>query len=222
MTKIKKHDFVEIEYTGRIKEDDIIFDTTDAQIAKENSIYTENRAYGAVVICVGESNIIKGLDNALEGKETEKSYTIELPPEQGFGKKSAKLIQLISTTKFLQQDIKPVPGLQVNIDGLLGMVKTVSGGRTLVDFNHPLASKTLIYNLKINKIVTDDKEKLKNYLKLQLNTKDITIDLKEGNAAIKIKKDIPKEIKENLNKKITEIIPSIKKVEFIITKEQKK
>ena len=34
MTLIKKHDFVEIEYTGRIKEDNAIFDTTEEKIAK--------------------------------------------------------------------------------------------------------------------------------------------------------------------------------------------
>ena len=35
MDTIKKHDFVEIEYTGKIKEDNVIFDTTYEKVAKE-------------------------------------------------------------------------------------------------------------------------------------------------------------------------------------------
>ncbi|GAG20749.1 unnamed protein product, partial [marine sediment metagenome] len=42
------------------------------------------------------------------------------------------------------------------------------------------------------------------------------------NAKISLKKEIPKEAKERLSKKITEIIPNIKKVEFTIGEDSKK
>jgi len=98
----------------------------------------------------------------------------------------------------------------------MGMIRTVSGGRTLVDFNHPLAGKELIYDFKINKIVKDDDEKLRALLKLQLNLKDTKTEIKEGNATItlNIKQELPKPIQERLTKNIKEIIPSIKKIEF--------
>src|SRR3989338_1448898 len=215
MTQIKNKDFVEIEYTGKIKEDNSIFDTTDEKIAKENDIFNKDIAYGPVVICIGEGQIPDGLEKELEGKEPGK-YTIELPPEMAFGKKNPKLIQLIQTSKFLKQRVHPVPGLQVNIDGMLGLIKTVSGGRTLVDFNHPLAGKELAYSIKINKIVTEDKEKIKSYLKLVLNLKDPNVELVVNEARIILKNDIPQEIKESLDKKIKELISSIKKIEFVI------
>ena len=221
MTQIKKEDFIEIEYTGKTKEENMVFDTTDQKVAKENELPTENANFGPIIIRVGDNNVIQGLDLALEGKEIGKSYTVEIPPEKGFGKKDVKLIQLISTSKFLQQNIQPMPGLQVNMDGTLGVIKTVSGGRTLVDFNHPLASKELTYTVKINKLITDDKEKLTSFLKIQLNQKDIEADIKEGSANITLKQEMPKEITEVLNKKITEIIPSIKKLNFITKKEVK-
>lgn len=222
MDKVKNKDFVEIEYTGKTKEDGIVFDTTDEKLAKDNEMYREEMSYGPVVICIGENQVIAGLDKALEGKEPGNEYTIELSPDEGFGKKSAKLVQLMSTSKFTKQNIMPVPGLQVNIDGMMGIIKTVSGGRILVDFNHPLASRTIVYNVKINKIIEDDKEKLLNYLKLQLGDKDITVDVKEDTTQVKLKKEMVNEVKEALNKKIAELIPSIKKIEFIIEKEQKK
>ena len=212
--KIKIKDFVEVEYTGTIKEDNLIFDTTDEQLAKDNNLFNENMAYGPVVICLGEGQVLKGLDDELISKEAEKEYTIELSAEKAFGKKDPKLIQLIPTSKFSQQKIRPMPGLQLNIDGLLGIVKTVSGGRTLVDFNHPLAGKDVVYKVKINRIVTDDLEKVKAYLKVSLNLKDVDVKIEEGTAKASLKKEIPKEASEMLNKKITELIPNIKKLEL--------
>ncbi|MBA3064274.1 peptidylprolyl isomerase [Candidatus Woesearchaeota archaeon] len=213
---MKKGDFIELEYTGKVKDMDFVFDTTSEKEAKENNIHDARASYGPVIICIGQNHVIKGLDEQLEGKELGKKYHIELSPEQGFGKKNAKLIQLVATSKFIKQKINPMPGLQVNIDGMMGMIRTVSGGRTLVDFNHPLAGKELIYNFKINKIIKDDEEKLNALLKLQLNLKDIKADIKEGNAAVSlnIKQNLPKPIEEKLTEHIKELIPSIKKIEF--------
>ncbi len=213
---MKKGDFVELEYTGRIKDLNLVFDTTSEKEAKENNIYDARASYGHVIICIGQGHVIKGLDEQLEGKELGKEYHIELSPEQGFGKKNAKLIQLVATSKFIKQKINPMPGLQVNIDGMMGMIRTVSGGRTLVDFNHPLAGKELVYDFKINKIVKDDEEKLKALLKLQFNLKDINVEIKEGNATISlnIKQELPKPVEEKLTEHIKELIPSIKKIEF--------
>lgn len=220
MTIVSKKDFVEIEYTGKLKEEDVVFDTTDEKTAKENNLHDHD--YGPVIICVGEEQLLKGIDKNIEGKETGKEYDIEIKPEDAFGKKNAKLIQLISTNKFKQQKIQPMPGMQMNIDGVVGTIKTVSGGRTLVDFNHPLAGKELLYKIKINRKITDDKEKLAGYLKLSLGTKDIEAEITESNAKIILKKEIPKEAQETLNEKITELIPNIKKVEFTIAKGTKK
>jgi len=220
METIKKHDFVEIEYTGKIKDDNIIFDTTDEKVAKENNL--ESKDLGPVIVCAGEEQLLKGIDKALEGKEIGREYDIEIKPEDSFGSKDAKLIQLIPTSKFKQQNMQPMPGMQVNIDGMIGLIKTVSGGRTLVDFNHPLAGKDLLYKIKINKKIVDDKEKLNGYVKLSLGTKDFSVEIKENNAKITLKAEIHKEAQEKLTEKITELIPSIKKVEFAFGKEKNK
>ena len=150
MTIVSKKDFIEIEYTGKLKDENVVFDTTDETVAKENGLESHS-GYGSVIICVGEEQLLKGLDKNLEGKETGKEYDIELKPEDAFGNKNAKLIQLVPTSKFKQQNVQPMPGMQLNIDGVVGTIKTVSGGRTLVDFNHPLSGKVLTYKIKINK-----------------------------------------------------------------------
>ncbi|MCK5283298.1 MAG: peptidylprolyl isomerase [Nanoarchaeota archaeon] len=216
---IQKNDFIEISYTGKMKEDDIIFDTTDEKIAKDNEL--GQNALGPIVICVGQGQILGGIDKNLVGKEAEKEYDIVLQPEEAFGKKSAKLIQLMPAKKFRDNNIVPQPGLQVNIDDEIGIIKTASGGRILVDFNHPLSGKVVEYNVKIIRKVEDDKEKILGYFKTTLGLKDIKADVKEGKAAIEFKNEFPKEVQEELRKKLKEIIPSIKEIEFRKTEEKK-
>ena len=221
MAIIKKHDFVEIEYTGRIREDNTIFDTTEEKTAKENNAYDEHSDYGPAVICVGENHLPKALEEQLIGKETGKDYRIEIAHEDAFGKKDAKLIQMIPLNKFRQQKIDPFPGLQLNIDGMFGIVRTVSSGRCLVDFNHPLAGKDLAYEVKVKRVVEDDKDKLESLLKTLLRMKDAEVEVKDGSASITLKHDLPKEAQEEFRKIAERTVPSVKKLDFTIAKEKK-
>jgi len=214
---IKNGDFIEIEYIGSL-EDGTIFDTTDEGVAKKNNLYNKNSEYGPAIICIGQRNIIKGIDDQLEGKQTRTEYDLKINPEDGFGKKNAKLIQLVSTSKFLKQNINPMPGLQVNIDNNFGIIKNVSGGRALVDFNHPLAGQNLIYKIRVRKLVHDDSEKLKALLSMQLGMpkKDFEITIADKKASVKTKKKIemPPELGKQFSKGISSLIPSVQEVEF--------
>src|SRR3989344_4999262 len=118
---IKKGDFVEIEFVARLKDEKLVFDTTSADVAKKEGVFSENMTYAPVIVCVGEQMVLKGLDEALEGKNIG-SFSAELSPEKAFGKKDSKLLQLIPRQKFIEQKINPVVGLQVNIDEVVGMV----------------------------------------------------------------------------------------------------
>lgn len=221
MAIIKKNDFVEIEYTGKLKESNAVFDTTQEKVAKENDLYDKNADYSPLVICVGENHILNGLEEQMIGKETGKEYTFDVGSGNAFGRKDPKLIQLVPANKFRQQNIQPFPGLQLNIDGVFGVVKTVSGGRCLVDFNHPLAGKDLVYNVKINKIVDDAKEKLKSLLKMHLHIKDAEIEIKEDSAVVKLKHKIPKDAEEEFKRIANKMIAGIKNLDFTIAEEVK-
>lgn len=210
---IKKGDFIEIEYVGRLKVNNTIFDLTDEKLAKENNLYNEDMDYGPIIICVGQKNVINGLDKALEGKDINKEYNIELKPEESFGKKDAKLIKIVSNSVFKKQKINVFPGLKVNMDGSIATIRNVSGGRIVVDFNHPLAGREIVYKVKINRIVSDDKEKVESILK-QLGIKKDKIELKEGE--VKVDAKMPKELQDILEKKIKELVKSVKKVIFTV------
>ena len=51
----------------------------------------------------------------------------------------------------------------LNFDGKMGKVLSVSGGRVLVDFNHPLAGKEVIYEINVKKIIQDIDGKIKAF-----------------------------------------------------------
>src|SRR3989338_1314663 len=195
---LKEGDFIEIEYTARLKDRDIIFDLTDEKLAKEKGIYNPNVKYGPVILCLGQNHILPGLDKNLIGKELG-NYVINLLPEDGFGKKDPKLIRILPTSVFRKQKINPMPGLQLNIDGRVGLVRSVTGGRTSIDFNHPMAGKELNYDIKINKVVKESKTKVD-----------------KGIGEISLKEKLPEAIEAILKEKIKSLISEIKEVKIII------
>ena len=217
MATIKENDFIEMDYTGKLKEDNSIFDTTVEKVAKENHLHDQKAKYESIVICVGQNYMLQGLEEQMVGKEAGKEYTIEVSNEKAYGKKDAKMIQMIPMSKFKQQKIDPFPGLQLNIDGAYGIVKTVSGGRIMVDFNHPLAGKGLVYDVTVKKIVEDDKEKLTWIIRTHLQHEADSVTVKEGNAEVGFHHEIPKPLAEEFSKLVNKIIPSINKVDFIKT-----
>jgi FKBP-type peptidyl-prolyl cis-trans isomerase 2 len=199
--KVKKGDFVEIEYKGFVEGQ--LFDTTDAKEAQSLG-FKPNLPYGYVRIRVGEGHLLKGLDENLEGRETEKEYKITLPPEKAFGKKSAELIKMIPKNKFTRSNVNPQPGLTVNIDGVMAQIKTVSGGRVLVDFNHPLSNKEVTYKYKILRKIKEDKDIIECLMAVELNLipENYKLDIKEGKAEIKIKEEFKKELEFDKNELI--------------------
>ncbi|MBN1792785.1 peptidylprolyl isomerase [Candidatus Woesearchaeota archaeon] len=189
---IKKGDFIELDYTAKLKDDKLVFDTTLEDVAKASGNFNKKFKYSPVIICVGEHHLIPGLDSSLEGKEAG-SHTIEILAENGFGKKRADLLKLIPLRLFQKDEVQPYPGLEVNIDGQLGLVKSVSGGRVIVDFNHPLSGKDLVYDIDIKRVVSDPIEQVRAVLEL-IHLPHTGIDILDGKATVFIKEKIPDEI----------------------------
>jgi len=218
--ELKKGDFAELVYTGRIKETGKVFDTNDRETAKKEGFFSEKATYNPITICIGEGDVVKGLDEALEGKEVGKEFKADVPADKAFGKKDAKKYKLVPASVF-KNEMHPMPGLRVDFEnGQSGVIKTVSGGRVLVDFNHPLAGQDLVYDVKIVKHVTDDAEKLKGFLKYYLGADNATVEIKEGKAVIGMKPEVPEPIQKALIEKAKSRIPSLKEIEFF--KEEKK
>src|SRR3989344_8157684 len=142
---IQKNDFIDITFTGRIKDGEI-FDTNVKEDAEKIGLKFNGKP---LIICVGQGMVVSGFDNALEGKESGKDYSIELQPKDAFQERQSNLVKLIPIKIFREKKINPYPGMTLNIDNMLVRVISVSGGRVLVDFNNILAGKTVIYTFKI-------------------------------------------------------------------------
>ncbi len=212
---IRENDFVELDYTGKVAETGEVFDTTAAEVAREKGIFDEHAAYGPAVVCIGKRHLLIGLDKQLVGKEVGKTYAFRLPVEEAFGRKNAKLIQLVSTAKFRQQQLNPFPGMQVNIDGIVGTVRTVAGGRTIVDFNHPLSGKELEYTATVKRIVTDLSEKVKAILRLiGISINAVNVSVSDGSAAIEFPQEVPEQLKKDIEEKLKSAISELKAVSF--------
>tara|TARA_Y100000310_G_scaffold341568_1_gene441124 strand:- start:1088 stop:1702 length:615 start_codon:yes stop_codon:yes gene_type:complete len=197
---MKKGDFIEVTYTGKLDSGEV-FDTTDVEVAKKEGIFNENTTYGPVIACLGEGHLLKGLEEYLEGKE-EGKHTIALDAEHAFGKRQGKLLQLVPTQKLVKAGIKPYPGLQLNMDNMLATVKTVSGGRTIIDFNHPLAGRDVSYEVEVKRVVSDDKEKIKGILSLEFR-QNASVEEKDGKIVVK---GVKKEVQELAKKRVNEIV----------------
>lgn len=156
MTKIKKNDFIEIEFTGLANDE--IFDTTNKKDAETMGIDTKN--IKPMTISVGNQMILEGLDEDLEGKETGKEYSIHIMPEKAFGKRDPSMIRTYGLSHFTKQNINPYPGMALQLDNTVAKVLSVSGGRVTMDFNNPIAGKEVDYKYKVNKIISDEKDKI--------------------------------------------------------------
>ncbi len=221
--QIKENDFIEIDYTGKLKDDNITFDTTSEETAKAAGIFNPKTQYKPMIVCVGHGQLLKGIDKEIVGKEIGTEYTFTIAPIDGFGKKNPELMQLIATPKFRKHGVNPVPGLQVNIDNMVGIIRTVTGGRTLVDFNHPCAGKDLIYTVKVKRIVTDTKEKANAFLKLSLGEQIIrNVDVKDKKVEVTTLMKMPEELQPKITEQLQKCIPEINEIHYLEAKEKSK
>ena len=208
-------DFIKIDYVGTVKDSGEIFDTTKQEEAdKEGLQYEDPSRFKPMVVCLGQDQVLDGLDKELQGKE-DGQYTIELEPEEAFGKKKSDLLKLIPKREFKSKEVDPYPGLELTIDGQRGTVRSVSGGRVIVDFNHPLASKELIYEVEILGEVEDVEEQVNSFLE-NLGIPNESLTVEDGEATIMMEQPLPEQITNQLKEQIEEAVD----VEVTFTSEQ--
>lgn len=224
---IKKGDLVYIDFIGKIKETGEVFDTTIEDEAKKAGIFDENQIYEPMLVAVGKLWVVEGLDEALVGKEEHQEFEVEVSPEKGFGERDAKKVVLYTRRKLIESGIKEElrPGMVVTINGLPAIVRVASGGRYLLDFNPPLAGKTLIYKISIKSICKTLDEKIraitkrrsrklaekKDLYKCDVDNRTIEFYLDEKDVA---DKDI-QSIKTGIVHDIFELLPEFKEIRFI-------
>lgn len=172
---IQKGDFIRLSYTGRV--DGTVFDTTAEEVAKEAGIYNPEAIYGPVTVRVGNHHIIIGLDEALEGREIGEEGELEIPPDRAFGQHDPSRVEAYNKNAFRE---KPKKGMTLKVpEKGEGKVVDVIGNRVLIDFNHPLAGKTLSYRFRVDECVTEPVEQVRGLIRLYAG-RDMDVSLDSG------------------------------------------
>ncbi|WP_054847639.1 FKBP-type peptidyl-prolyl cis-trans isomerase [Methanoculleus chikugoensis] len=180
---LQEGDFIRLRYTGRVGEN--IFDTTDEENAKEEGIYNPRAEYGPVTVRLGSHHIIIGLEDELVGKEVGAEGEVDVPPEKAFGgAHEDEAVKSVPVTQFREKP--PQRGMRVEVEGREGVVVDVIGRRAVVDFNHPLAGKTLNYSYAILEKVEEPVEQIKGLIKLFSGRTDIGITIADGTVELEL------------------------------------
>ncbi len=140
---IKKGDTVQIEYTGKLN-DGTVFDST-----------THEDHSHPLEFQVGEKQVLPTFEEEVVGMEEgdEKSFTIE--PEDAYGEYNPQLTKEIPRDALGEQKVQPGMTLAMGLPNgkrALATVKEVGDEKLTIDMNHPLAGKTLNFEIKVVKI----------------------------------------------------------------------
>jgi FKBP-type peptidyl-prolyl cis-trans isomerase 2 len=137
MDKVKLGDKVSVHYTGKLENGDI-FDTS----------LTEGRE--PLVATLGKKQLISGFENALIGMTVGERKTVEIPPNEAYGEFNNDMIFEIGKDR-LPKEVKIGETLQSNTPNGTIVVKVVDikENEVVLDANHALSGKKLIFELEI-------------------------------------------------------------------------
>ena len=188
---LQKGDFILIDYVGKVKETGEVFDTTIEEIARKERLYKEGEIYEPKLIVLGEGWILKALEEEILKLDVGTKSTIEIPPEKAFGPRDPEKVKLVPLRRLVAKGITPQIGMRVEYEGKMATVRTVGAGRVQLDFNPPLAGKTLVYEVTVQKKLETKTEKINALIhrripiveiekfKLKITKTSVTIEMPE-------------------------------------------
>jgi FKBP-type peptidyl-prolyl cis-trans isomerase 2 len=186
---IEKGDFIYLDYTAKVKETGEVFDTTIEEVAKKEGLYKEGEIYEPKLVIVGEGWVLKALDEKLLDFEISKPSSVEIPAKEAFGNRDPEKVKLYPVRRLTSRGITPKLGMRLEINGKFATVRTIGSGRVQLDFNPPLAGKTLIYDITIKRKLKTEKEKFTALIHRRIpavNIKKFSIKLTKKIAKIEV------------------------------------
>lgn len=141
MEQVKNGDTVKVHYHGRL-EDGTTFDSSEGRDPLEFE--------------VGAGNVIKGFDDGVLGMQKGEKKTIHIPAEDAYGPSVPENVIEFPRTQF-PQDMQPETGMQLNLRSQDGqsfpvVITEVKDDVVILDANHPLAGKALIFDVEVVEI----------------------------------------------------------------------
>ncbi len=192
-------DFVLVEYTLylRRKNKEEVIDTTDEEIAKKHGIYSEKERYGPRLVIIGEGRVLPGLEETIRDMSEGEEREVEIPPEKAYGEYDPRKVQPVFISQLVRIGIRNVrKGDVIRIGDNYAYVSDIRGRRVILDFNHPLAGKTVWAKVRIVKKLEEPEEKVK-YLLLrrtppEVKASDIKVERKNGTLVVEVSPNVTK------------------------------
>ena len=187
---VTEDDWIKIDYTGRLKENSKVFDTTLEDIARSERIFDEKRIYNPLLCRAGDEKfLIPGLARNLVGLELNSPQTFEIAAEDAYGDRDSKKIEMVPTKRLRKANLEPRVGNRVQIAGRSGTIIWVGGGRSRIDFNHPLAGKDLTFDITVVEHLEDEEQIRKEIISRRfagINMDEILIEVSKDPDTISI------------------------------------
>lgn len=142
MQTVKAGDTVRVHYHGRLA-DGTTFDSSEGREPLEFE--------------AGSGQVIKGFDEGVTGMALGEKKTIRISVEDGYGPRSEEMVVQFPKSNF-PQDLHPELGMQLNMTSGDGQVIPVvivdiQEEYVVLDANHPLADKELIFDVEVVEII---------------------------------------------------------------------
>ena len=139
--KAEQNNTVKVHYTGKL-DDGTVFDSSEGRDPLEFEL--------------GAGRVIPGFEAGVTGMEVGEKKTVVIPPDEAYGPADDQLIQTIERSQ-IPDDIPMEEGLQLQSqtpDGQMMVVTVVSfdDDNVTLNANHPLAGKTLTFDLELVEI----------------------------------------------------------------------
>jgi peptidylprolyl isomerase len=189
---LQKGDFILINYTAKVKETNEVFDTTIEETSKKEHLHKEGEMYESKLVVIGEGWVLKALDESLTTMKPNKLQSVEIPPDKAFGPRDPEKVKRVPLKQLLAKDVhNPAIGMRIDYNGKMATIRSIGAGRVLLDFNPPLAGKTLIYEVTVDKKLETNEQKISALIhrripvvepeqfKFTIQKKNLTIDMPE-------------------------------------------
>ena len=167
-TIVKEGSLIYVDYVGRTRADGKVFDLTLEDVAKKEGLFREDDRYEPILVAVGSNWLLEAIEDELVGMKVEETKTIDVPPERGAGKRDPSLIKMIAKAKLEKQGVRIAIGEKITFGREQGVITQILGRTARVDFNPPMAGKTLRFDVTVKGIVSEPNEKVFAVLKRRI------------------------------------------------------
>lgn len=134
------------------------------QLKEESGAELESNNEVPLAYLHGNGNLLSGLEAALEGKKAGDQVKVTLGPDQAYGPIKPDSSKRVSIKHLAGKYKRLMPGMLVKIQTDQGLVngRIIKPGKFMVDvdFNHPFAGKTLIFDVRVHEVRPATQEEL--------------------------------------------------------------